>query len=208
MTDLTDFIAEQRHYCRNPRCRSKLPAPVANAREAFCTRGCHSGFYRTRCLVCEAKMERRTENQLICGKRRCRNALQARQSLGRYHASSAVIDPLKTSIKPGVKSGVATDRPWRIVAGEELTAEQLHCVCPHVASHHPGPSQNRKPCTGPMLLRPLTDFIELCLAHRIRVDDVDNFPQVSAATAETSPVFFRGIFSIFTRYCLQVASSL
>jgi hypothetical protein len=26
-----------------------------------------------------------------------------------------------------------------------------------------------------MLLRPLTDFIELCLAHRIRVDDMDNF---------------------------------
>jgi hypothetical protein len=40
-----------------------------------------------------------------------------------------------------------------------------------------------------MLLRPLTDFIELCFAHRIRVDDVDNFPQVSAATAETSPYF-------------------
>jgi hypothetical protein len=39
-----------------------------------------------------------------------------------------------------------------------------------------------------MLLRPLTD-IELCLAHRIRVDDVDNFPQVSAATAETSRYF-------------------
>jgi hypothetical protein len=36
---------------------------------------------------------------------------------------------------------------------------------------------------------PLTDFIELCIAHRIRVDDVDKFPQVSAATAETSPYF-------------------
>ncbi|MFZ2079887.1 MAG: hypothetical protein WAV38_25220 [Xanthobacteraceae bacterium] len=124
---MTDFAAETtRHYCRNPRCRSKLPAPVSNPREAFCVRGCHSGFYRTRCLVCEAKMERKTENQLICGKRRCRNALQARQSLGRYRAPSAVIDPLKTSIKPGVKSGVATDRPWRIVAGQGLTAEQLH----------------------------------------------------------------------------------
>ena len=44
------------------------------------------------------------------------------------NAPSAVIDPLKTSIKPGVKSGVATDRPWRIVAGQELTAEQLHCA--------------------------------------------------------------------------------
>src|SRR5262249_60610249 len=52
------------------------------------------------------------------------------------------------------------------------------------ASRRPGRSKNRKPCIGPMLLRPLTaDFIELCLAHRIGVDDVDNFPQVSAATA-------------------------
>jgi hypothetical protein len=125
---MTDFAADTRHYCRNPRCRSKLPAPVANARDAFCTRGCHSGFYRTRRLVCEAKMERRTENQLICGKRRCRNALQARQSLGRYHAPSAVKDPLKTSIKPGIKTDVAANRPWRIVAGQELTAEQLHCA--------------------------------------------------------------------------------
>jgi hypothetical protein len=56
------------------------------------------------------------------------------------------------------------------------------------ASRRHGQSKNRKPCIGPMLLRPLTD-IELCLAHRIRVDDVDNFPQVSAATAETSPYF-------------------
>jgi hypothetical protein len=61
--------------------------------------------------------------------------------------------------------------------------------------------------------RPLTDFIELCLAHRIRVDDVDNFPQVTAATRETSP-YFSGEFLnelgalIFTTYCLQVASSL
>jgi hypothetical protein len=36
-----------------------------------------------------------------------------------------------------------------------------------------------------MLLRPRTDFIEPSLAHRIRVDNVDNFSQVSAATAET-----------------------
>jgi hypothetical protein len=73
-----------RHMCRSPRCRSKLPAPVSNPREAFCTRGCHSSFYRKRCLVCEQPMERKTEHQLICGKRACRNALQAREGFGRY----------------------------------------------------------------------------------------------------------------------------
>ena len=66
-----------RKMCRNPRCGCKLPAPVSNPREAFCTRGCHSSFYRKRCLVCEEPMERKTERQLVCGKRKCRNALQA-----------------------------------------------------------------------------------------------------------------------------------
>jgi hypothetical protein len=74
-----------RHRCRYPRCRSKLPAPVSNPREAFCARGCHSSFYRHRCLICEEPMERKTERQLVCGKRACRNALQTSESLGRYH---------------------------------------------------------------------------------------------------------------------------
>jgi hypothetical protein len=38
-------------YCRSPRCRSKLEAPTSSPREAFCARGCHTGFYRTRCRV-------------------------------------------------------------------------------------------------------------------------------------------------------------
>jgi hypothetical protein len=101
---MTEFAQTLRHRCRNARCRMALPAPVENPREAFCTRGCHSGFYRKRCLVCEGPMERRTERQLICGKRRCRNALQARQSLGRYVASDSVVSPAKTSIKSGIKS--------------------------------------------------------------------------------------------------------
>jgi hypothetical protein len=45
---MTEFIEELRHYCRNPRCRSKLPNPIANPREAFCARGCHGSFYRKR----------------------------------------------------------------------------------------------------------------------------------------------------------------
>jgi hypothetical protein len=76
-------------------------------------------------------MERRTEHQLICGKRLCRNALQGAQNFGRYHASSSVIDPLKTSIKSGVKSGVRSDRPklWTVVAGgTPITANQYHCA--------------------------------------------------------------------------------
>jgi hypothetical protein len=41
-----EFVVEKvRHYCRNPRCRSKLAAPVSNPREAFCTRGCYNTWY-------------------------------------------------------------------------------------------------------------------------------------------------------------------
>jgi hypothetical protein len=66
-------------------------------------------------------MERKTENQLVCGKRKCRSALAARLGLGRYVPSSEVIDPLKTSIKPAIKSGLKHDRAWRMVAGPELS---------------------------------------------------------------------------------------
>ena len=128
---MTEFSVEPRHYCRNPKCRSELPKPVSNDREAFCARGCHTAFYRKQCLVCEEAMERKTENQLICGKRLCRNALRGAQNFGRYHASSSVIDPLKTSIKSGVKSGVRSDRPklWTVVAaGTPITANQYHCA--------------------------------------------------------------------------------
>jgi hypothetical protein len=72
----------ERHYCRNPRCRSKLPAPVANLRDAFCTKGCHKSFYLHRCLVCEGPLERKAEHQIVCGKRKCRNALRAGPGLG------------------------------------------------------------------------------------------------------------------------------
>ena len=82
---MTDFDQTLRRFCRHPKCRSKLKTPVENPREAFCARGCHSAFYRKRCLVCEEPMERKTENQLICGKRRCRNALQGGFNGGRYH---------------------------------------------------------------------------------------------------------------------------
>jgi hypothetical protein len=54
-----------RHRCRNPHCRMKLPAPVDNEHHAFCCRGCHSSFYRSRCLVCENQMKRKRSDQRI-----------------------------------------------------------------------------------------------------------------------------------------------
>ena len=54
---MTEFPQDLRHYCRNPRCRSKLPSPVSNLREAFCTRGCYESFHLKRCRVCEQPIE-------------------------------------------------------------------------------------------------------------------------------------------------------
>ena len=80
-----------RHYCRNPRCRSKLSTRVSNPREAFCARGCHSSFYRKRCVACEQPMERKRESQQLCGRRKCEGqfkTLKAHMMLGRHHPST------------------------------------------------------------------------------------------------------------------------
>jgi hypothetical protein len=74
-----------RHMCRNPRCRSKLAAPVSNPREAFCARGCHTSFYLHRCLVCEGQIEQpKSGVRLLCKKAKCRNAWKAKTGFGRY----------------------------------------------------------------------------------------------------------------------------
>ena len=124
---MTEFIAELRHYCRNPKCRTKLPNPAANPREAFCARGCHSGFYRSRGLVCEGPMVRKTEHQKVCRKSKCRNAFRARIDLGCYHPTGNVISPSKPADFIGPKQPLKHDRPWRIVAGR-MTANQNHCA--------------------------------------------------------------------------------
>ena len=115
MTEFTETA--MRHMCRYPKCRSKLPAPVSNHREAFCARGCHTSFYRKRCLVCEQQMERKTEHQLLCGKRACRKALRASSDLGRYgpwlFSNSGPVVKLSMNILAGsrVLSAVGTRPP-------------------------------------------------------------------------------------------------
>ena len=58
-----------------------LQSPVANPREAFCTKGCYGSFYRKRCIVCEGPIERKAEHQKVCRKAKCRNALRASPEL-------------------------------------------------------------------------------------------------------------------------------
>jgi hypothetical protein len=111
---------------------SKLPTPVANAREAFCARGCFSSFYLHRCIVCERAIEQpKRGRRLICKRAKCRNLLAGGLSLGRYHhAQSAKLISVKAD-SVDVLTAPATDiaaPAWRIVAGPELIASQFHCA--------------------------------------------------------------------------------
>ncbi|HEY2108096.1 MAG TPA: hypothetical protein VGH29_20025 [Candidatus Binataceae bacterium] len=81
---MTEFPIEGRQYCRNPKCRMKLAKPAVNERNAFCAAGCKRQFYRFRCFVCEEPMERKTEEALICGKRKCHAGLDALRRLSGY----------------------------------------------------------------------------------------------------------------------------
>jgi hypothetical protein len=125
---MTEFTKTLRHYCRNPRRRSKLPSPVSNAREAFCTKGCHSSFYLKRCVACEAPFTKMRANQEVCRKARCRRAFREVKERFRYYPTSAAIEASKSADFIGSKPPPASDRPWRIVAGPKLGPSVLRCA--------------------------------------------------------------------------------
>jgi hypothetical protein len=121
-------VTTERTLCRNPRCRSKLPAPVENPRSAFCVRGCFRQFYRSRCLVCERPMERKTERKQLCGRPRCKSefrALQQREMLGSYLLSTSAPNASGNPIKQGVSAPLKPGPRYRIVAGPALSDRQL-----------------------------------------------------------------------------------
>lgn len=117
-----------RHYCRNPRCRCKLKLPTYNARDAFCCRGRYTGFYRSRCLVCEQSIARKNERRLVCNRPKCRGEFRRdreRFAGGRYPISSFAPKAPTNSIKSGVKSRPHPDRTWRIIAGPDVPEVNL-----------------------------------------------------------------------------------
>jgi hypothetical protein len=132
---MTNFAEELRHRCRNLRCRMKLPAPVSNPREAFCTRGCHSSFYLHRCLVCESPLDRKTGNQKVCRKSKCRNALAQGEGFGHYHAISARTKLASQNLELKQETAAAQSvlsatsaLGWRQIAGPPLTSDQLRAA--------------------------------------------------------------------------------
>jgi hypothetical protein len=127
---LTDFKQELRHRCRNPRCKSKLPAPVANEREAFCTKGCYGAFYRSRCVVCEEAFERKNEQQKVCGKRKCRSTLRQLQkadfALGRYFPRCTSEAPPEVPVNQGSAMAPADGRGGASIALDGAPLD--HCA--------------------------------------------------------------------------------
>jgi hypothetical protein len=119
-----------RHFCRFPKCRSKLPKPVSSALDAFCTVGCIRGFYRGHCRVCKRGFERKTERAKTCGRRECQTAFRRdpiRFSGSRYGDAPVVVNPSKKPIKPGVKI-VPLEGPtvWQTIAGPTPSKVNLH----------------------------------------------------------------------------------
>lgn len=116
-----------RHYCRNPKCRSKLGSPVENERDAFCCRGCHGSFYRHRCLACEREMPRNAEHQKVCHRADCKEKWRQKTIISRFVGRTSTPDgnPLENPLKPGVKTGLKPrsdpGRPWHRVAGPSLS---------------------------------------------------------------------------------------
>jgi hypothetical protein len=128
---MTEFTQTLRHYCRNPRCRSKLPSPASDPHKAFCTRGCHSSFYLKRCLVCENnKPAGSTARRKLCRRPKCEGRYRKNNAhysfLGADTAFAA--NASRNPIKSGIKSAGLDDRPWHIVAGPKISAGVYHCA--------------------------------------------------------------------------------
>lgn len=81
---MVEFIDQERQRCR--KCKSKLPVPTGNDREAFCCRGCYEQWYRKRCRACECSIEQpKTGGQrALCKRPKCKSAWKDRQPFGRF----------------------------------------------------------------------------------------------------------------------------
>ena len=126
---MTEFAAEVRHYCRNPKCRIEASkAPIANTREAFCTRGCRDRFYRLRCYVCEEKKPGRLDAH-TCGRRKCKNALRSTRNGPRIPRRVEIGLWKPNKIRPS-RSRIRYGRAWQVCRrrNQPQRLPLRHCV--------------------------------------------------------------------------------
>lgn len=125
------MLEEQKMRVKCRRCETKLDQPTSNDRSAFCCRGCFRMFYDKRCLVCEAPMERKSANQQICGKRKCRNhlgAMKGYHGMGKFLGGTNSLPGGRQTLTDPIKQGVSARTEWRLVAGPSLTAAEFRCA--------------------------------------------------------------------------------
>jgi hypothetical protein len=107
----------ERHRCRNPRCRLKLPAPTENEYHAFCCRGCYESFHHNRCRVCEADLRKQGRRgdaaRLYCRPPKdCRAEAQKWPEKYAYGLGAAFTTTnVKSAHSTGLKSANKGDRP-------------------------------------------------------------------------------------------------
>jgi hypothetical protein len=151
---MTEFAEDLRHRCRNPHCRSKLPTPVSNPREAFCVRGCYESFHLKRCRVCEKRLEAKyrkvkpkndgghiryvkvEKSSPTCGSRDCKRRWRQKDNTGQFSAPKQA-----TGYQGSQKSNLRKEVPaaqalfsairgpkWRQTVGSPLAPNQFHCA--------------------------------------------------------------------------------
>jgi hypothetical protein len=119
-----------RHFCRNPRCRSKLPEPVENPHAAFCTKGCWQQYHRSRCCVCERPIEqpKRGGERRLCKRRVCR--LELDKWPARYLPFGQSIQKHEIASRNADKTALSLPRSlrhwhWQKMSGEDHDYELI-----------------------------------------------------------------------------------
>ena len=116
-----------RRRCRNQRCGGKLKQETDNSRNAFCCRGCFESYFRKCCLVCERPLRRKAEQQRFCSSK-CKFAYRRHPErfLGVWaQVPDAQRSPPTSAHKSGLKTGAKADRPFRLIAGSQLSPRSL-----------------------------------------------------------------------------------
>jgi hypothetical protein len=116
---MVEFAEKLRHYCRNARCRSKMPAPVQNEKHAFCTPFCYDQHYRRHCVVCECDLPPGPATRSVCKKRSCKAAF--------HHHPDTYLWPGRAAnaTKRLPKNANATDVFWAGKSGRGWRWERL-----------------------------------------------------------------------------------
>jgi hypothetical protein len=104
--------------CRAPRCRTRVNQWRDNPSARFCCRGCFDQYFRQRCIVCERDMVRKTEQQLLCGKRKCAAELRTWPERyrpfdkGHYAKSKGIIPDAPSAPQEAPENQGFLSPPW------------------------------------------------------------------------------------------------